>query len=138
MGRRDTILSPRDSLINYSFRSRMMSMDPKTGYVKAYVGGINYKYFQYDHVKVGRRQVGSTFVVFIFFSYPRRYFLVEVPNVPVVFASKGGVGKRLDSKELRRLFNNMSITLKFGLATSINTITAYIMKQLGSCCGRFS
>ena len=67
-GEIDTILSPRDSIKYNKFfiHSGMMSMDPKTGHVKAYVGGINYKHFQYDHVKVGRRQVGSTFKPFLY------------------------------------------------------------------------
>ena len=65
----DTILSPRDSIRYNKFfiHSGMMSMDPKTGHVKAYVGGIDYRFFKYDHVKVGRRQVGSTFKPFLVF-----------------------------------------------------------------------
>ena len=59
-GEIDTVLSPRDSIWynKYFLHSGMMSMDPKTGFVKAYVGGINYRHFKYDHVVVGKRQVG--------------------------------------------------------------------------------
>ena len=62
-GEIDTVLSPRDSIKynKYFIHSGLMSMDPKNGFVKAYVGGINYKHFKYDHVKIGKRQVGSTF-----------------------------------------------------------------------------
>ena len=135
-GEIDTILSPRDSIKYNKFfiHSGMMSMDPKTGYVKAYVGGINYKYFQYDHVKVGRRQVGSTFKPFLYSLAIQEGYspCYEVPNVPVVFDKKRwGLENDWIPKNSGDEFNNMSITLKFGLANSINTITAYIMKQLG-------
>ena len=59
-------------------------MDPKTGHVKAYVGGINLD-FKYDHVTKGKRQVGSTFKPFICIGYSRRLLLYEVPNIPVFF-----------------------------------------------------
>ena len=64
----DTVLSPRDSIKynKYFIHSGMMSMDPNTGMVKAYVGGINHRYFKYDHVVVGKRQVGSTFKPFLY------------------------------------------------------------------------
>ena len=93
-GERDTIMTPLDSVRYYKYfiHSGMMSMDPNTGYVKAYVGGINYKYFKYDHVKVGKRQVGSTFKPFLYAlamqeGYPPCY---EIPNVPVVFEKING------------------------------------------------
>jgi penicillin-binding protein 1A len=64
----DTTMTPMDSILYYKkfLRCGMMSMEPQTGHVKAYVGGINYKYFQYDHVSLGRRQVGSTFKPFVY------------------------------------------------------------------------
>ena len=67
-GEKDTIMSPKDSVIHHKWylRSGLLSIDPYTGFIKAWVGGINYKYFQYDHVKVGRRQVGSTFKPFLY------------------------------------------------------------------------
>jgi len=74
-GRIDTTLSPMDSLLysKYFIHSGMMSMEPGSGHVKAYVGGINYENFQYDHVTQGKRQVGSTFKpFFVFFSNSRR------------------------------------------------------------------
>ena len=58
----DTLLSPMDSILHYKYllQTGLMSMDPQTGYIKAWVGGVNHHYFQYDHVKEAKRQVGST------------------------------------------------------------------------------
>ena len=132
----DTILSPRDSVKYNKFfiHSGMMSMDPKTGHVKAYVGGIDYRFFKYDHVKVGRRQVGSTFKPFLYALAVQEGYTpcYEVPNIPVVFDKKRwGLEKDWIPRNSGDDFENMVLTLKFGLANSINTITAYIMKQLG-------
>src|SRR5690606_27130172 len=67
-GIRDTVMTPRDSILHYKshFQTGMMSMVPQTGEVKAWVGGINFKHFKYDHVKQGKRQVGSTFKPFVY------------------------------------------------------------------------
>ena len=135
-GEIDTVLSPRDSIKYNKFfiHSGMMSMDPKTGFVKAYVGGINYKYFKYDHVKIGKRQVGSTFKPFLYSLAIQEGYTpcYEVPNIPVVFdKERWGLETDWIPKNSGEEFDNMTLTLKFGLANSINTITAYIMKQLG-------
>ena len=133
----DTILSPRDSIKYNKFflHSGMMSMDPKSGYVKAYVGGINHRYFKYDHVKVGKRQVGSTFKPFLYSLAMQEGYspCYEVPNVPVVFdkekwglPEKDWIPKNSDDK-----YEGQLLSLKFGMANSINTVTAYIMKQFG-------
>ena len=136
-GEKDTIMTPLDSVRyhKYFIHSGMMSMDPYTGHVKAYVGGINYKYFKYDHVKVGKRQVGSTFKPFLYALALQEGYspCFETPNVPIVFeksqwglADKDWVPKNSDDN-----YEGMLINLRFGLANSINTITAYIMKQFG-------
>lgn len=135
-GEIDTILSPRDSIKYNKFfiHSGMMSMNPNNGHIKAYVGGINYKHFKYDHVKVGKRQVGSTFKPFLYSLAIQEGYMpcYEVPNVPVVFdKNRWGLEKDWVPKNSGDEFDNLSISLKFGLANSINTITAYIMKQLG-------
>ena len=132
----DTVLSPRDSVKYNKFfiHSGMMSMDPVTGHVKAYVGGVNFKHFKYDHVKVGRRQVGSTFKPFLYALAVQEGYspCYEVPNIPVVFdKERWGLEKDWIPKNSGDDFENMLLTLKFGMANSINTITAYIMKQLG-------
>lgn len=136
-GKRDTILSPRDSLVysKYFLHSGLMSMQPKTGHVKAYVGGINYENFQYDHVTSGKRQVGSTFKPFLYSLAIQEGYdpCFQVPNVPVVFdkykwrLEKDWTPKNSGSEELEGL----TLSLKYGLANSINTVTAYIMKQFG-------
>jgi penicillin-binding protein 1A len=135
-GEIDTTLSPRDSIRYNKFfiHSGMMSMDPKTGFVKAYVGGINYKHFKYDHVKIGKRQVGSTFKPFLYSLAIQEGYspCYEIPNVPVVFdKERWGLEKDWAPKNSGNDFDEMNITLKFGLANSINTVTAYIMKQFG-------
>ena len=135
-GEIDTVLSPRDSIKYNKFfiHSGMMSMDPKTGFVKAYVGGINYKHFKYDHVVVGKRQVGSTFKPFLYSLAIQEGYspCYEIPNVPVVFDKKRwGLEKDWAPKNSGNEFDELSLTLKFGLANSINSVTAYIMKQFG-------
>ena len=135
-GEIDTLLSPRDSIKYNKFfiHSGMMSMDPKTGHVKAYVGGINYKYFKYDHVKIGKRQVGSTFKPFLYSLAMQEGYTPcsEVSNVPVVFdKTRWRLEKDWVPRNSGDEFDEMSLTLKFGLANSINTVTAYIMKQFG-------
>jgi penicillin-binding protein 1A len=136
-GKIDTVLSPRDSLIysKYFLHSGLMSMQPQTGHVKAYVGGINYENFQYDHVTSGKRQVGSTFKPFLYSLAIQEGYdpCFQVPNVPVVFdkykwrLEKDWTPKNSGSEELEGL----TLSLKYGLANSINTVTAYIMKQFG-------
>ena len=135
-GEIDTLLSPRDSIWYNKFfiHSGMMSMDPRTGFVKSYVGGINYKYFKYDHVVVGKRQVGSTFKPFLYSLAIQEGYspCYEIPNVPVVFDKKRwGLEKDWAPKNSGNEFDEHTLTLKFGLANSINSVTAYIMKQFG-------
>ena len=109
-------------------------MDPKTGHVKAYVGGINHRHFKYDHVTKGKRQVGSTFKPFLYALAIQEGYspCYEVPNIPVFFdKERWGLEKDWIPKNSGDEFENKLITLKFGMANSINTITAFIMKQLG-------
>lgn len=88
-GEKDTIMSPIDSLKYYKhfLHSGFMSMDPSSGEIKAWVGGINYKYFKYDHVKQGKRQPGSSFKPFVYAAaiekgYTPCYLL---PDSPITF-----------------------------------------------------
>ena len=132
----DTTMSPRDSIKYNKFfiHCGMMSMEPGTGYVKAYVGGINHKYFKYDHVTKGRRQVGSTFKPFLYSLAIQEGYspCFTIPNVPVFFDKKRwGLEKDWAPKNSGDEFNGLPLTLKFGLANSINTITAYIMRDFG-------
>ena len=135
-GERDTLMSPIDSIKYYKYfiHSGMMSMDPKNGYVKAYVGGINYKHFKYDHVSVGKRQVGSTFKPFLYSIAMQEGYspCYQIPNVPVVFEKEQwGLEKDWIPKNSDEKYDGMMMSMKFGLANSINTVTAYIMKQFG-------
>ncbi len=136
-GKIDTMLSPKDSILysKYFLHSGLMSMEPSTGHVKAYVGGINYENFKYDHVTSGKRQVGSTFKPFLYSLAIQEGYspCYQVPNVPVVFdkykwrLEKDWMPKNSGSEDLEGL----TLTLKYGLANSINTVTAFIMKQFG-------
>ena len=135
-GERDTIMSPIDSIKYYKYfiHSGMMSMDPRNGHVKAYVGGINYKHFKYDHVSVGKRQVGSTFKPFLYAIAMQEGYspCYQIPNVPVVFEKElWGLEKDWVPSNSDDKYEGLMISMKFGLANSINTVTAYIMKQFG-------
>ncbi|MEN8139226.1 MAG: transglycosylase domain-containing protein [Bacteroidota bacterium] len=132
----DTTMTPMDSLRYYKFflETGMMSMEPGTGFVKAWVGGIDYKYFKYDHVKQGKRQVGSTFKPFVYAStidqlhYSPCY---EIPNTMVTFEKeKFGLEKDWTPKNSGGDYGGM-ISLKKGLALSKNNVTAFLMKQIG-------
>ena len=136
-GEIDTLISPRDSVIYNKFfiHTGMMSMDPNTGYVKSYVGGINHKFFKYDHVRVGKRQVGSTFKPFLYSLAVQEGIKPcdEILNSPVVFeAEKWGMMKDWIPSNANPEFDGLSLPLKFGLANSINIMTAYLMHQFGA------
>ena len=87
-GEKDTLISPRDSVVHHKWflRTGLLSIDPKTGFIKAWVGGINYKYFQYDHVRA-TRQVGSTFKPFVYGTAIQNGLSPcdKILNEPVVF-----------------------------------------------------
>ena len=110
-----------------------MSMDPHTGEIKAWVGGINYKYFKYDHVQQGKRQVGSTFKPFVYALAIQNGLspCYEVPNILTTF-HKGEYGLLKDwtPKNSDGHYGDM-VSLKYGLANSMNTVTAWVMKQYG-------
>jgi len=134
-GEIDTIMSPLDSIKYYKafLHTGLMSADPHTGYIKAWVGGVNYKQFAYDHV-TSKRQVGSTFKPFIYTlaiesGYSPCY---EVPNLPVTFyKGEYGLLKDWTPKNSGGNKNGCLVSYKYALANSMNTITASIMKQYG-------
>ena len=126
----DTTLSPIDSIKYYKWylRSSFMSMDPHNGAIKAWVGGPNYEYFKYDQVKMGKRQVGSTFKPFVYTVAMDNGWspCYEAPNLPIVFEDFDNWSpKNSDGKQ------GGMMTLRNGLANSVNLITAYMMKQVG-------
>ena len=132
----DTILTPMDSMRYYKFflRAGMMSMEPQTGFVKAWVGGFNYKYFQYDMVKQGKRQVGSTFKPFVYAAAIDQLQLSPCDTFPkaqiTIPAFKYGNMKPWAPKNSSKNYAGFE-TLKSALANSRNTITARLMNEIG-------
>lgn len=135
-GEIDTIMKPIDSM-RYSKRflhPGMMSMDPLTGHVKAWVGGMNYRYFQYDHVKTGKRQVGSTFKPFVYAAAIDQLHLSPCDLLPrsqiTIEAYKYGNPESWSPKNDDGNYGG-SMTLMDALANSVNTVTARIMDKVG-------
>ena len=129
-GIRDTVMTPLDSIKHYKsfFRSGFMVMQPQTGYIKAYVGGPDYRYFMYDMVSAGKRQVGST-IKPILYTLAMQEGLGpcdKVPNIPQTFilptgepwSARGGTKRQGEM-----------VTLRWGLANSENNISAWVLKQ---------
>lgn len=135
-GTRDTIMTPRDSIIYYKsfLQSGMMSMTPQTGEVKAWVGGINFKHFKYDHVKQGKRQVGSTFKPFVYATAIDQLHLSPCDTLPrnlhTIEAGKHGNMKDWTPRNSDDEYAGM-VSLKEGLAKSINTVTARLIDRTG-------
>ena len=135
-GDKDTVLSPRDSIMYYKglYQVGMMSVEPQSGHVKAWVGGNDYQYFKYDHVKQGKRQVGSTFKPFVYASaiLEKNYSpCLQVPNAKICI-EKGEFGLIEDwcpSNSDGKYGGTKS--LKHALANSMNTVTTFLMKQVG-------
>ena len=126
-GEVDTLMTPRDSILYYKkfLRSAMVSIDPLTGYVKAYVGGMDFAHFQYDMAMVGRRQIGSTMKPFV---YAMGLQGGMTPNTTILNARQnyGGWSPRNGSKAR---YGSM-VTLKWGLSQSNNWVTAGLMYQI--------
>lgn len=132
---RDTIMTPRDSILYYKqhLRAGIMSMEPQTGHVKAWVGGINHKYFKYDHVRKGRRQAGSTFKPFLYSTAidllkysPCKKFPDGEYTIP---AGKWGNINDWTPSDSSGDYGNV-MTLKQALANSKNTISARLMDEV--------
>ena len=132
-GERDTTMSPYDSILYHKqiLRASFMAIDPSTGYVKAYVGGPNYRYFKYDMAKQGKRQVGSTIKPFIYtFAIAHLGYdpCTLVPNLPVTIETDNGT--IWQPKEAGRVeYTGELKPLWWGLANSRNNYSAWIMKQ---------
>jgi penicillin-binding protein 1A len=135
-GDKDTILSPMDSLSYYKhfLHSGFMSMDPFTGEIKSWVGGINYKYFKYDHVKQSKRQPGSAFKPFVYTAaiedgYTPCHLLKDEP-ITFNYEEKG-VKKTWSPKNADWVFTGDTMTLRQAMARSINSIAAHVMRLVG-------
>ena len=130
----DTVMSPMDSIRYYKWflQASLISIESHTGHVKAYVGGIDYRYFKYDHVTQAQRQVGSTFKPFLYalaMQEGEYTPCTKIPNIPYniqledgnFWSPRNSGGKRI----------NEEVTLKWALAQSNNWISAYLMNRFG-------
>ena len=130
----DTIMSPWDSIRYYKsfLHTGFMSIEPSTGFVKAWVGGVNHKHFKFDHVKVGRRQVGSTFKPFVYALAIQEGYspCYQVANVRTCIETPGQPAWCPDNSDGNKGTGKM-VTLRYALAGSINYVTAWVMKQFG-------
>ncbi|TFV96074.1 penicillin-binding protein [Algoriphagus kandeliae] len=131
-GEIDTLMSTMDSLGYYKkyLQAGFMSMDPHTGHIKAWVGGIDHKYFKFDHVKQGKRQPGSTFKPFVYAAaiengYSPCYSVIDQP-VEVFIPGQPAWSPSNANGE----FTYEKMTIRKAMAQSVNSVTAYMMKKL--------
>ncbi|MFV8268968.1 penicillin-binding protein 1A [Flavobacterium sp. GT2N3] len=135
-GEKDTIMTPLDSIRYYKhfLQSGLMAMEPQTGNIKAWVGGIDYKYFQYDHVGQGARQVGSTFKPFVYATAIEQLNMSPCDSIldgPVIIRKgRHNVTEDWEPRNSDNRYRGM-VTLKRGLANSINTISAKLIDKVG-------
>ena len=132
-GERDTLLTPRDSILHHKriMRASFVAIEPQTGHIKAYVGGPNFQYFKYDMAKQGKRQIGSTVKPFIYtfaIDHLGMSPCTMVPNLPVTIET--AIGTAWSPKEAGTVeYDGVQHPLKWGLAMSRNNYSAWIMKQ---------
>ena len=134
--KKDTLISPMNKIkyLKSFLRAGMMSMDPKTGFVKAWVGGPNFNYFQYDMVRQGKRQVGSTFKPIVYASAIDAGVsspCEEILNIEHCCPIPDNENRQWCPKNAGESFNGLPYQVKFGLASSMNSITAAIMRKIG-------
>ncbi|HSR59328.1 MAG TPA: transglycosylase domain-containing protein [Robiginitalea sp.] len=134
---KDTVMTPMDSIRYYKtfLRAAMMSMEPQTGHVKAWVGGINYRHFQYDNVIQGARQAGSTFKPFVYAAAIDQLRKSPCDTLPdtqyCIEANKHGNPEPWCPKNSDGKYSGNSYTLKSALANSVNTVTAQLIDMVG-------
>jgi penicillin-binding protein 1A len=135
-GEIDTTMTPIDSIRYYKhfLQTGVMSMEPQTGHIKAWVGGINYKYFQYDHVGQGARQVGSTFKPFVYATAIEQLGMSPCDSIIdspfMIHKGRHHVTEDWEPKNSDHKYRGM-VTLKKALANSINTVSAKLMDKVG-------
>lgn len=131
-GEIDTLMSTMDSMRYYKkfLQAGFMSMDPHTGHIKAWVGGMDHKYFKFDHVKQSKRQPGSTFKPFVYAAaiengYSPCYTVIDQPVEVYIPGQPAWSPSNADGK-----FSYANMTIRHAMAESINSVTAYMMKKL--------
>ncbi len=135
-GERDTVMTPLDSIRYYKsfLQTGMMAMEPNTGHIKVWVGGINYKYFQYDHVDQGARQVGSTFKPFVYATAIEQLNMSPCDSIIdspfMIHKGRHNVTEDWEPRNSDNEYRGM-ITLKKALAMSINTVSAKLIDKVG-------
>ncbi|GAA3760762.1 penicillin-binding protein 1A [Flavobacterium ginsengiterrae] len=133
-GERDTVMTPMDSIRYYKhfLQSGLMAMEPQTGNIKAWVGGINYKYFQYDHVGQGARQVGSTFKPFVYATAIEELNMSPCDSILdgpfMIHKGRHHVTADWEPRNSDYRYRGM-VTLKQALAASINTVSAKLIDR---------
>lgn len=129
----DTVMTPMDSIryCKHFLHTGIMSVEPQTGYVRAYVGGINFNFFKFDHVVKSKRQVGSTFKPFVYAMAMQEGEspCTMVPNIPVTIEFDG---KTWTPKNSGSYKNGQMVNYKEALAHSINQVTTLVMKKYGA------
>ncbi|MDP3452983.1 MAG: transglycosylase domain-containing protein [Bacteroidales bacterium] len=132
-GRIDTVMTPNDSIKYYKsfLRASFMAMEPQTGFVKAYVGGPDYRFFKYDNARQAKRQVGSTIKPFLYTLAMQEGYTPcdKVVNVPQTFIVGDTTWTPASTDKPEWI--GQSVTLKWGLTKSSNNISAYLMRQFG-------
>lgn len=131
-GERDTIMTPRDSVLHHKqiLRASIVAMEPQTGHLKAYVGGPDFRYFKYDMAKQGKRQIGSTVKPFIYTFAIDQLGLTPctmVPNVEVTIETSSGIWSPKEAG--KHEYDGVLHPLYWGLARSRNNYSAWVMKQ---------
>lgn len=142
-GDRDTVMTPMDSIKYYNsfLQSGLISIEPSTGFVKAWVGGANFEHFAYDHVRQGKRQVGSTFKPFVYASGVTMGVIqpgMVIPNINYcvdLFDPSGNPDGQWCPRNSDGSGKGGTITLSKGLAMSMNNAAVYVMKQMGATAG---
>ena len=134
-GEVDSMMSPIDSLKYYKrfLQTGFTAMDPHSGEIRAWVGGIDHRYFKFDHVYQSKRQPGSTFKPFVYATAIEYGFspCMKVQNVPVTFSLPGQDPPTYTPKNSGKEYEGEEMTIREAMARSINQITAYLMKSIG-------
>lgn len=134
-GEIDTVMSPIDSLKYYKkfLQAGFMAMDPHSGQIRAWVGGIDHKYFKYDHVKQSTRQPGSTFKPIVYTAAIANGYspCYEVADVPYTFQLPGQDPPTWTPPNDNGRYTGERMTIREGMARSVNSVTAYVMRAIG-------